>query len=79
VYFGSGGLEDLRRLQILHTRFARLILGVAVAGNIVLWLALALATPMAGEKPRSNPRADVVSPDHHGRVLWTGADHAPES
>jgi Kef-type K+ transport system membrane component KefB len=35
-------------LKILHTRFARLILGVAVLEDIVLWLALALATAMAG-------------------------------
>src|SRR6202041_1018501 len=36
-------------LNILHTRFARLILGVAVLEDIVLWLALALATAMAGK------------------------------
>jgi len=35
-------------LKILHTRFARLVLGVAVLEDIVLWLALALATAMAG-------------------------------
>jgi Kef-type K+ transport system membrane component KefB len=34
-------------LKILHTRFARLVLGVAVLEDIVLWLALALATAMA--------------------------------
>jgi Kef-type K+ transport system membrane component KefB len=42
-------------LKILHTRFARLILGVAVLEDIVLWLALAVATAMAGTavlKPR---------------------------
>src|SRR5207237_3668841 len=43
-------------LKILHTRFARLVLGVAVLEDIVLWLALALATPMAG-KAALNPRA----------------------
>src|ERR1700728_3370458 len=42
-------------LKILHTRFARLILGVAVLGDIVLWMALALATAMAG-KTALNPR-----------------------
>src|SRR6201987_162843 len=42
-------------LKILHTRFARLVLGVAVLGGIVLWLALALATAMAG-KTALNPR-----------------------
>ncbi len=31
-------------LKILHTRFARLVLGVAVLEDIVLWLALAVAT-----------------------------------
>jgi len=36
-------------LKILHTRFARLVLGVAVLEDIVLWLALALATTMAGK------------------------------
>ncbi len=34
-------------LNILHTRFARLILGVAVLEDIVLWLALAVATALA--------------------------------
>ena len=42
-------------LKILHTRFARLVLGVAVLEDIVLWLALALATAMAG-KTVLNPR-----------------------
>jgi Kef-type K+ transport system membrane component KefB len=43
-------------LKILHTRFARLILGVAVLEDIVLWLALAIATAMAGTAVL-NPRA----------------------
>jgi Kef-type K+ transport system membrane component KefB len=34
-------------LKILHTRFARLILGVAVLEDIVLWLVLAIATSLA--------------------------------
>jgi Kef-type K+ transport system membrane component KefB len=42
-------------LKILHTRFARLVLGVAVLEDIVLWLALAVATSMAG-KTVLNPR-----------------------
>jgi Kef-type K+ transport system membrane component KefB len=42
-------------LKILHTRFARLILGVAVLEDIVLWLALALATALAGQSVL-NPR-----------------------
>jgi Kef-type K+ transport system membrane component KefB len=43
-------------LKILHTRFARLVLGVAVLEDIVLWLALAVATATAG-KSGLNPRA----------------------
>jgi Kef-type K+ transport system membrane component KefB len=42
-------------LKILHTRFARLVLGVAVLEDIVLWLALAVATTMAG-KTALNPQ-----------------------
>jgi Kef-type K+ transport system membrane component KefB len=36
-------------LGILHTRFARVVLGVAVLEDIVLWLALAVATTLAGK------------------------------
>ena len=43
-------------LKILHTRFARLVLGVAVLEDIVLWLALAVATAVAG-KAVLDPRA----------------------
>ncbi len=43
-------------LKILHTRFARLILGVAVLEDIVLWLALAIATATAG-KAALDPKA----------------------
>lgn len=43
-------------LGILHTRFARLVLGVAVVEDIVLWLALAIATALAGSAAL-NPRA----------------------
>jgi K+:H+ antiporter len=35
-------------LKILHTRFARLVLGVAVLEDIALWAALAAATALAG-------------------------------
>lgn len=35
-------------LQILHTRFARLVLGVAVMEDIGLWAVLAVATSLAG-------------------------------
>jgi len=41
----SGVFADLK---ILHTRFARLVLGVAVLEDIVLWAALAIATAVAG-------------------------------
>lgn len=41
-------------LKILDTRFARLILGVAVLEDIVLWLALAIATSIAA-KSMLNP------------------------
>jgi Kef-type K+ transport system membrane component KefB len=34
-------------LKILHTRFARLVLGVAVLEDIVLWAVLAMATALA--------------------------------
>lgn len=37
----------LHDLKILHTRFARLILGVAVFEDIVLWAVLAVATSLA--------------------------------
>ena len=43
-------------LKILHTRFARLVLSVAVLEDIVLWLALAIATATAG-KAVPRPRA----------------------
>jgi K+:H+ antiporter len=43
-------------LKILHTRFARVVIGVGVMEDIVLWLALAVATATAG-KTALNPRA----------------------
>jgi Kef-type K+ transport system membrane component KefB len=43
-------------LKILHTRFARLVLSVAVLEDIVLWLALAVATALVG-KASMNLRA----------------------
>src|ERR1700759_635970 len=50
------GSKIFADLKILHTRFARLVLGVAVLEDIVLWLALAVATAMAG-KAALSPRA----------------------
>lgn len=35
-------------LGVLHTRFARLVLGVAILEDIVLWAVLAVATALAG-------------------------------
>ncbi|HEY0565807.1 MAG TPA: cation:proton antiporter, partial [Terriglobales bacterium] len=45
----------LHDLDILHTRFARLILGVAVMEDVVLWAVLAVATALAqsGNVPNS--------------------------
>ena len=43
-------------LKILHTRFARLILGVAVIEDIVLWGVLAVATGLAVSGPLPAPR-----------------------
>lgn len=37
----------LHDLKILHTRFARLVLGVAVIEDIILWAVLAIATALA--------------------------------
>ena len=45
-------------LKILNTRFARVVLGVAVLEDIVLWAALAVATAMGG-KAALNPRQMV--------------------
>lgn len=50
-------------LKILHTRFARLVLGVAVLEDIVLWLALAIATAVAGTA--------VLQPRHMAYHLLT--------
>ena len=46
-------------LKILHTRFARLVLGVAVLEDIVLWMALALATAMAGKSALNSREMSV--------------------
>ena len=44
-------------LKILHTRFARLVLGVAVIEDIVLWGVLAVATGLATSGSASPRRA----------------------
>ncbi len=56
-------------LKILHTRFARLVLGVAVLEDIVLWLALAVATALAS-KNALNPK--VISYHLIATVIFFG-------
>ena len=48
----------LHDLEILHTRFARLILGVAVVEDVALWAVLAVATALA--KSGSIPHLKIV-------------------
>ena len=48
----------LHDLHILHTRFARLVLGVAVLEDIGLWAVLALATALA--KSQNVPQREIV-------------------
>ena len=49
-------------LKILHTRFARLVLGVAVLEDIGLWAVLAVATALAesGNSPRTNIATHII-------------------
>lgn len=49
-------------LGILHTRFSRLVLGVAVIEDIVLWAILAIATALAqsGDVPHSKIAAHIA-------------------
>lgn len=46
-------------LKILHTRFARLVLGVAVLEDIALWAVLAIATALA--KSGSLPKGEIAT------------------
>lgn len=48
----------LHDLDILHTRFARLVLGVAVLEDVALWSVLAVATSLA--KSANVPRSEIV-------------------
>jgi len=48
----------LHDMNILHTRFARLVLGVAVLEDIVLWAVLAIATALAAAG--SVPQATIA-------------------
>jgi Kef-type K+ transport system membrane component KefB len=52
-------------LKILHTRFARLVLGVAVLEDIALWAVLAIATAMAASN--GLPQAKIAM--HVGATL----------
>jgi Kef-type K+ transport system membrane component KefB len=45
-------------LKILHTRFARLVLGVAVIEDVVLWAVLAVATALA--KSSVLPKGEIL-------------------
>ena len=53
----------LHDLNILHTRFARLVLGVAVLEDIALWAVLAVATALAaaGSVPQATIARHVAS------------------
>jgi Kef-type K+ transport system membrane component KefB len=46
-------------LKILHTRFARLVLGVAVIEDILLWAVLAIATALA--KSGVTPKHEIMA------------------
>ncbi len=48
----------LHDLNILHTRFARLVLGVAVLEDVALWAVLAVATSLA--KSADVPRSEIA-------------------
>ena len=65
-------------LKILHTRFARLVLGVAVLEDIVLWLALALATGMAGKAVLHLARCRITSSPQSPSSDWDSPSF-PES
>jgi Kef-type K+ transport system membrane component KefB len=60
-------------LKILHTRFARLVLGVAVVEDIILWLAVAVATALAG-KSAVKPPTDVLPLVGHHRFFRSRID-----
>ncbi len=63
-------------LRILHTRFARLVLGVAVLEDIALWAVLAIATALAqpaaaGASPRAQIARHVLGAlAYFGAGLW---------
>jgi Kef-type K+ transport system membrane component KefB len=54
----------LHDLKLLHTRFARLVLGVAVIEDIVLWAVLAIATAWA--KSGVLPKQQIAM-----HIVWT--------
>jgi Kef-type K+ transport system membrane component KefB len=60
-------------LKILHTRFARLVLGVAVLEDIALWGVLAIATALAqsGSLPRAAiARHLLINAGYFAAGLW---------
>lgn len=61
-------------LKILHTRFARLVLGVAVIEDTVLWAALAIATALATSGDVSQSRNREACSGNRG-ILCGGHDH----
>lgn len=61
----------LHDLGILHTRFARLVLGVAVIEDVGLWAVLAVATALA--KSGSIPHGEIVSHVVVTLVYFSGA------
>ena len=65
-------------LKILHTRFARLVLGVAVLEDIVLWAALAVATALAGTADVAAPPY-CIPPDSNHRIFRPRSHTAAES
>ena len=54
----------LHDLKLLHTRFARLVLGVAVVEDIALWAVLAIATALA--KSGVLPKQQIAM-----HIVWT--------
>ncbi len=54
----------LHDLKLLHTRFARLVLGVAVIEDIALWAVLAIATALA--KSGVLPKQQIAM-----HIIWT--------
>ncbi|HLW52157.1 MAG TPA: cation:proton antiporter [Candidatus Angelobacter sp.] len=65
-------------LKILHTRFARLVLGVAVLEDIALWAVLAIATSLAADSG-APPRKIAVHIAITGLYFTLGLSLAPRA